>query len=184
MEVLVAVVLGFGFGFVLHRIGAADPQFIIDMLRLKNLHLMKAIFLGIGCSSLLLFCLLATGLLSSGHLSVKGAYVGVILGGGMLGAGWAVTGFCPGTGLVAAGGGRKDALFFVVGGLLGALLYMLSYARLKGTILFENLGGKATLAATGAANYEAIFPSIPGILVAGGIALLFIGIAWILPQHR
>ncbi len=41
-----------------------------------------------------------------------------------------------------------------------------------------------TLAATSAGNYEALLPSIPGVIVAGGIALLYIGVSWVLPGKR
>lgn len=55
MDILLAIILGTLFGFVLHRIGAANPQNIINMLRLKDFHLMKTIIWGISLSSALLF---------------------------------------------------------------------------------------------------------------------------------
>jgi len=184
MELVLAILLGLFFGFVLQKCGAANPQRIIDMLRLKDLHLMKAILSGIGLSSLLLFALLAMGVIDNGNLSVKASYIGVPLGGAILGAGWAISGFCPGTGVVAAGAGRKDALFFILGGLVGAWVFMLIYGSLKSTFLFSALGGKATLAETGAEKYTTLVPSIPALAVAGGIAVLFILLAWILPERH
>lgn len=181
MEIINAVLLGFLFGFILQKIGAANPQKIIDMLRLRNLHLMKAIFLGIGISSLGLFGMMAAGIIDPSHLSVKSSYIGVIVGGLLLGAGWAISGFCPGTGVVAAGSGRKDALFFILGGLAGAFLFTLSYASLKATFLFNKLGGKITLVATGNEKFASLFPSVPAITVAGAIAVAFIAVAIVLP---
>ncbi len=184
MEWVLAILLGLFFGFVLQKCGAANPQRIIEMLRLKDFHLMKAILSGIGLSSLLLFSLLALGVIDNGHFSVKASYVGVPLGGAILGAGWAISGFCPGTGVVAAGAGRKDALFFILGGLAGALAFMLIYGSLKSTFLFSPLGGKATLAETGVEKYTTLVSSIPALAVAGSIAVLFILLAWILPEHQ
>ena len=135
-------------------------------------------------SSLLLFALLALGLVDSGSFSVKASYIGVPIGGAILGAGWAISGFCPGTGVVAAGTGRKDALFFILGGLLGAFAFMLIYGALTSTFLFLPLGGKATLAETGVEKYTALIPSVPAIAVAGGIAVLFIFLAWILTDRH
>lgn len=184
MEIVKAVLLGFLFGFILQKAGAANPQKIINMLRLRDLHLMRAIFLGIGISSLGLFALMAAGIIDPSHLSVKSSYIGVIAGGLFLGAGWAISGFCPGTGVVAAGAGRLDALFFILGGLVGAFLFTLSYASLKGTFLFNKLGGKITLVATGNEKYASLFPSVSAIAVAGGIAVAFIAIAIILPAKE
>jgi uncharacterized membrane protein YedE/YeeE len=183
MELILAILIGTAFGFILQKAGAANPQRIIDMLRLKDFHLMKAIFLGIGLSSLLLFTLLALGWMDNSHLNVKTAEIAVILGGAIMGIGWAVSGFCPGTGLVAAGARRKDALFFILGGLAGALIFTLIYGSVKSTVLFEKIGGgAATLAKTGIEKYPALIPSIPALAVAGGIAIVFILIAWKLPQ--
>ena len=183
MNLLLAIVIGFLFGFVLQKVGAANPQRIIDMLRLKNFHLMKTILLGIGLSSLILFLLMTFGLIENTNFSVKSAYIGVIIGGGILGLGWVISGFCPGTGVVAAGAGRKDALFFILGGLLGAIVFTVMFEYLSPTFLFNKIGGgKSTLAETGIEKYITLIPELPSIVVAGSIAILFIFIAWKLPE--
>ena len=180
-SILLAILLGTLFGFVLQKIGAADPDKIINMLRLKDFHLMKTILTGIGVSSVLLFAAMATGLLDSGHLSVKSMYWGVGIGGILHGIGWAISGFCPGTGVVAAGSGRVDALIFLLGGLVGAGLYTLMFGVLKSTFLMQPLyGGKTTLVQTG--EYQAILTTSPGWAVAIGIGVALIGVAAVLPD--
>lgn len=180
MEPILAIVLGLAFGFVLHRISASDPQVIIDMLRLRDLRLMKTILLGIGVGSALLFLGLAVGLFDPGHLSVKASNLGVIVGGLLLGAGWAVAGFCPGTGVVALGDGRRDALAFVIGGLAGAFAYMLAYPAAQAMGLLDDIaGGKATLAQTG--EYPAMIDA-PGWIVALALAAVLIVVAILLPS--
>jgi uncharacterized membrane protein YedE/YeeE len=183
MNIILAIIIGFLFGFVLQKAGAANPQRIVDMLRLKNLHLMKTILFAIGFSSLILFLLMTFGIIENIHISVKTAYIGVIIGGGILGLGWVISGFCPGTGVVAAGAGRKDSLFFIIGGLIGALVFTLMFEPLSSTFVFAKIGGgKATLAATNSAKYITLIPEIPSIVVAGGIAIVFILIAFRLPN--
>lgn len=183
MEIILAIVIGIAFGFVLNRIGATNPQNIINMLRLTDLHLMKTILFGIGFSSLLLFIGLASGLLDAGNLSVKAAYLGVVLGGALLGIGFAIAGYCPGTGLCAAATGRYDAWVFALGGLLGAFAYTLHYTSVKQTGLLDNIfGGAATLADTGAQSYTTLLSFAPGWIIAGFLAITLMGIAIILPQ--
>ena len=72
-HILLALLIGGAFGFVLDRIGATNPGYIIKMLNLSNLHLMKTILAGIGIASVLTFgglmmvgiatCLVATVLI-------------------------------------------------------------------------------------------------------------------------
>lgn len=182
MNIILAIILGAFFGFALQRVGATNPQNIINMLRLKDLHLMKAIFFAIGISSTLLFLFMTVGIIDSGNLSVKSSYFGVIVGGALLGLGFAIAGYCPGTSLTALADGRKDALFFTAGGLLGALLYTLVYGSIKGTWLFNKIAGGKVMLATGSDKFEALLPMIPGTLLAALIGIVFMLIAWKLPE--
>ena len=182
MTIVLAVILGIIFGFALQRVGATNPQNIINMLRLTDLHLMKAIFFAIGISSILLFLLMAAGIIDAGHLSVKSSYIGVIAGGAMLGLGFAAAGYCPGTGLTAIADGRKDALFFVAGGLLGAFFYTIIYGSIKDSWLFNKIAGGKVMLATGSGEFQALLPMIPGTLLTVGIGCIFMLVAWKLPN--
>ncbi len=178
--IILAIVIGAAFGAVLDRIGATDPNWITKMLSLTNLHLMKAIMLAIGVGSVLMFSGQMLGFVDVGHMSVKTAYAGVFIGGLLLGAGWAAAGYCPGTGLGAAASGRKDAWFFIAGGLLGAAAYMLSYPFWKGTGLLS--GEKLTLGAVPGANYDSL-TTLPGDVLGLVMGLVIVAIAFALPDR-
>lgn len=181
MKILLAIMLGTAFGFVLQRVGATDTKKIWGMLTLQDLHLVKAILLAIGLSSCILFTGMALGVIDAGHLSVKSSYYGVVVGGLILGLGWAVAGYCPGTGVAAMGEGKKDALAFVAGGFVGALLFTLTYESLAKGWLFEKIaGGKVTLAST--PEYASLLGNVSPLLVALGIGVLFIIVAVAAPK--
>ena len=183
--IILAIVVGAAFGFTLDRVGATNPNYIINMLRLKDLHLMKTIILGIGIASVLTFGGILSGLLDVGHLSVKTAYIGVFIGGGLLGIGFAVAGYCPGTSLAAAATGRKDAMFFVLGGLVGAGIYMVSYSWIATTGVFGKVfGGKATIGAITGADYSPVFQSISGEAAGIVLGIVLVVVAILLPGKK
>lgn len=183
-NIILASVFGLVFGFILQKSGASNSQRIIEMLRLKDFHLIKVILLAIGVSSLAIFTMSATGLIEI-HFSIKPAYVGVIIGGLIFGIGWAISGYCPGTSVVALGTGKKDAISFIIGGLTGAFLFMIVYGSINSSVLFDKLlGGKTTLVDTSIDKYGSLIDSsVPALFVAGGIAILFISLAFLLPNH-
>jgi hypothetical protein len=153
------------------------------MLNLTNLHLMKTILLAIGTGSVLMFGGQMLGLVDVGHMSIKAAYLGVFLGGLALGAGWAIAGYCPGTGVCAAASGRKDAWFFMAGGLFGAAAYMVTYPAWKASGALDNLaGGKVTLGQVPELANEGLF-AVPGDLLGIALGLLFIAVAFLLPER-
>ncbi|WP_108682680.1 YeeE/YedE thiosulfate transporter family protein [Methyloceanibacter sp. wino2] len=182
--ILLAILVGAAFGFALDRVGATNPGYIICMLNLTDLHLMKTILTGIGVASIFLFGGLLLGLVDPGHLSVKTAYYGVFVGGLLLGIGFAVAGYCPGTGLTAMATGRIDAVFFVLGGLIGAGVYMLAFGGLAGSALLEPIaGGKATLAPVAGTDYPSLLSSISGEWLGLAIGMAFVIVAWLLPKR-
>jgi len=182
-SILLALIIGGAFGAVLDRVGAANPTLIGKMLNLSNLHLMKAILLAIGTGSVLMFGGQMLGFVDVGHMSVKTAYIGVFVGGLLLGFGWALSGFCPGTSLVGAAAGRKDALVFIAGGLLGAAAYMATYPAVNESGLLDKVaGGKVTLGTVPDAKYEGL-TALPGDLLGIALGVAFIVVAFILPDR-
>jgi len=182
-SIILAIVIGAAFGVALDRVGASNPTIINKMLNLTDLRLAKAIMLAIGLGSVLMFGGQMIGLVDVGHMSVKAAYAGVFLGGLLLGAGWAMAGYCPGTGVVAAASGRKDALFFVAGGLLGAAAYMVTYPMWKASGLLDPIwGGKVTLGVIPGSGYDGV-TSLPGDILGIVLGLAFIAIAFALPER-
>ncbi|MDO6798527.1 DUF6691 family protein [Shimia thalassica] len=183
MTIVLALVIGAAFGATLDRIGATNPNWIIRMLSLRNLHLMKTILLAIGTGSILMFGGQMLGLVDVLHMSVKTAYVGVFIGGLMLGGGWAASGYCPGTGVCAVASGRKDAWFFIAGGLLGAAAYMVTYPSWKASGLLDKLaGGKVTLGSVPGAKYDGLM-AMSGDLLGIILGVVFVLVAIVLPER-
>ena len=183
MTLTLAIVLGAAFGFVLDRIGATNPNWILRMLNLTDLSLMKTILLGIGTGSVLMFGGQMVGLVDVGHMSVKTAYAGVFVGGLLLGGGWALSGYCPGTGVCAAASGRKDALVFIAGGLLGAAAYMVTYPAWSDSGTLDKMaGGKVTVGAVPGSKFAGL-TALPGDVVGLVLGALFIVVAFLLPTR-
>ena len=183
MTLVLAIVIGAAFGAVLDRIGATDPNWIGRMLALTNLHLMKTILLAIGTGSVLMFAGQIVGLVDVAHMSVKAAYSGVFIGGLLLGAGWAAGGYCPGTGVCAAASGRKDAWFFIAGGLLGAAAYMATYPAWKASGMLDSIaGGKVTLGTVPGSKFDGLM-GMSGDVLGIILGAVFIVVAIVLPER-
>lgn len=78
--------------------------------------------------------------------SVKPTIPGALAVGGVLfGAGWAVTGYCPGTSVGAVAEGRFHAVFAILGMVAGAALFAEAYPVLEKTVITWGNLGKLTL---------------------------------------
>lgn len=181
MEILLGVLLGGFFGFALSYVGATAFKNILKMLRLEDLSLAKIILFAIGFGSVLLALASMVGIFDVSHLSVKTMNLGVIIGGLLFGIAFGTIGTCPGTCVGALGTNYfKKGLSAVLGGLLGAFTFSLSYGYFKDLGLFDTLNlGKLTLF-----NISEKYPSIfnmgfAGLLVTG---ILFMAAGYFLPK--
>ena len=76
-------------------------------------------------------------------------------------------------------------MVFLVGGLLGAFAYMLVFGLIKDAAIFNNFGGGAvSIAETNPAKFASLSGNVPALLVAGPIALVFMLIAFLLPDSK
>lgn len=181
IKIILAVILGSLFGFALYIIGASNPSRLSAMLRLKYFTLMRIILFAIGFASVLLSLSNILGIFDITHFRVKSMNLGVILGGLIFGIGFGWAGACPGTCVAASTGkGFKKAIATIVGGLLGAFLFSITYSWWRGLGVFDMINlGKTTLFEI-SDKYNYLFPgSFVGLLIVG---LLFMGAATMLPQ--
>ena len=144
MIALLGMATGVAFGAALALGGLSNPNWIVGMLRLRELRLLKLLVTAIATGILGIAVL---GELGLAHADLKTLHVLAVLFGGLLfGVGFAVTGYCPGTALAGSAEGRPDAPFVVLGGLAGTALFV-GLHRFLAPVLVEPLTfGKPTLA--------------------------------------
>lgn len=129
MTLLLGLILGAAFGAALQLSGASSHTKITNALRLKDLTIIKLILTAIGVGLLGVHLLDAVG---AANMKVKDLYLpGLVVAGLIFGVGFAVSGYCPGTALAAAGEGKPDAWITVLGGLFGALVFAFMFPALE-----------------------------------------------------
>jgi hypothetical protein len=138
LDLLIALLIGTGFGFSLEQAGFSSSRKLVGMFYGYDTTVIKVFFTAaivalIGSQLLSFF-----GLLNLNMVFVNEFYVTAsIVGGVIMGAGFIMGGFCPGTGLSALSIGKIDAMFFFVGGLTGAFLFAETYP------IIQNLANSA-----------------------------------------
>jgi hypothetical protein len=116
--------IGVGFGAVLEMAGFANSRKLAAQFYFKDTTVLKVMFTGIIVAMVLIFGASALGLLDTNLIWVNPTYLWPgIIGGLIMGAGFIIGGFCPGTSLVAAATLKKDGIFFVFGVLAGIFLF-------------------------------------------------------------
>lgn len=182
MNIILGILLGSLFGFALYYVGASFPRKLLLMLKLEDLTLMKIILFAIGLSSVLLFVANIFGIFEIAHLSIKTANLSVVIGGLIFGFGFGWIGSCPGTCVSAsAGNGYKVALVTILGGLVGAFIFSVTFGILKSTGVFDVMNLDKLTLFNISEKYPSVFDvSFSGLLIVG---LLFMVIAFVLPER-
>jgi len=121
---VVYLLIGMAFGAVLESAGFGNSKKLAAQFYFKDLTVFKVMFTAIIVAMTLIFLSSAAGLLDYNLLWVPPTYLWPgIVGGLIMGAGFIVGGFCPGTSLVAMATGKIDGVFFVLGVLTGIFLF-------------------------------------------------------------
>jgi uncharacterized protein len=169
MTLLLGLVLGAAFGAILQLSGASSYTKILVTLRLRDFTIMKLIMTAIGVGLIGVHVLDAVGV---AHMKVKDLYVpGIVVAGLIFGVGFAVTGYCPGTALVAAAEGKPDAWMTIVGGLFGALTFAFLWPGLESSL--ASLGGFGPVTIHGSLGINGLFIALPlGVLCLWGAVKL------------
>ncbi len=126
-EMSIAVLVGVGFGFVLERAGFGRADNLAAIFYGRDFRVLRVMFTAILTGMTGLYFLDLFGVLPVYSIGVLDTYlVPQLVGGLLLGAGFIVGGYCPGTSVVATVSGKIDGLLFVVGILAGSFLFTLN----------------------------------------------------------
>jgi rhodanese-related sulfurtransferase len=124
LNLVVALFLGIGFGFVLEQAGFSSSRRLAGVFYGYDFTVLRVFFTAAltAMSGVLLLGYL--GMLDTDIIFVNPTWLApAIVGGVIMGLGFILGGYCPGTSVCAAAIGKIDAMFFVGGGLLGVFLF-------------------------------------------------------------
>jgi rhodanese-related sulfurtransferase len=121
---VVFLLIGFAFGYVLEISGFGNSRKLAAQFYFKDMTVLKVMFGAIITAMVLIFATSAIGLLDYNLIWVNPTYLWPgIVGGLIMGVGFIIGGFCPGTSLVGAATFKLDGVFFVLGVFFGIFLF-------------------------------------------------------------
>lgn len=129
INLLVGFLIGIGFGFVLEQAGFSSSRKLAGMFYGYDITVLKVFFTAGITAMLGLLFMNSLGLIDMGIIYINEFYMSsAIIGGVVMGAGFIIGGFCPGTSVCAAAIGKIDAMYFIGGGLLGIFIFGGTYS--------------------------------------------------------
>jgi uncharacterized membrane protein YedE/YeeE len=166
---LLAVVFGFAFGWLLHRGHVADYNTIVRQFLFKDFTVIKVMLTAIIVGGIGIFVLVHAGY---AKFHVKPAdLLAITLGAGLFGIGMVLYGYCPGTALAAIGAGSVHAFVGAFGMIAGGILYALTFDWVSQTILPVWAMGKVQLPQLLGVGAPLIFGAL-GLLVVAFFVML------------
>ncbi len=119
-----AGLIGFCFGFLLERAGFGNPRKLTSIFYLRDFAVLKVMFTAIIVCMVGLLYFSVLGWIDLSRIYLLPTYIWPqIVGGLLLGIGFVMGGYCPTTSVVATVSGKLDGLIFVVGMILGSLVF-------------------------------------------------------------
>ncbi len=120
-----ALAIGVAFGFVLERAGFGRAQVLVAQFYGTRMTVYRAMFTAVVTAALGTTLLSAVGVLDLRAVTINYPTFlwPMIVGGVLVGAGFVISGYCPGTSVVAAASGKLDGAVTVLGVILGTVAY-------------------------------------------------------------
>ena len=124
---LVFLLLGTAFGYILIRAGVSNYDVIRDMFLLRSWHMYGVLGIAVPVSFICVQLWKRWGkkplLAEETDWSIEKVSKNQVIGGLISGAGWALTGACPGPALAILGYGLYSGAFIVLGIFLGTYTF-------------------------------------------------------------
>lgn len=140
-NLVVALIAGIGFGFTLEQAGFSSTKKLVGLFYGYDFTVLKVFFTA-GITAMIGVVLLAHfGLLDLSLIYINPTFLkSALVGGAIMGLGFVIGGFCPGTSVCAASIGKLDGLAFVFGSALGVMVFVEGYPLFEKIYLADAWG--------------------------------------------
>jgi hypothetical protein len=140
-NLVVALIAGIGFGFVLEQAGFSSTKKLVGLFYGYDFTVLKVFFTA-GVTAMIGVLLFGQiGILDLSLIYINPTFLwSALVGGAIMGVGFIIGGFCPGTSVCAASIGKLDGLAFVFGSGLGVMAFAEGYPMFENIYLAEAWG--------------------------------------------
>jgi uncharacterized protein len=140
-NLFLAFIIGIGFGFVLEQSGFSSSRKLAGVFYGYDTVVLKVFFTAAITAMLGLLFFSLFGWIDLNLVYINPTYLtSAIVGGIIMGAGFIIGGYCPGTSFCGASIGKIDALVFIGGLFIGVLIFGLGYNIWDGMYMAKFLG--------------------------------------------
>ena len=168
INLLIAFLIGIGFGFALEQAGFSSSRKLAGMFYGYDITVLKVFFTAAITAMLGLLFMNYMGMIDMSIVYVNEYYISsAIVGGVIMGAGFIIGGFCPGTSVCAAAIGKIDAMYFIGGSLVGILIFGQPYP------LWEKLYNSNYLGSLKLSDSLGLSDGILGLIVIAAAVMMF-----------
>lgn len=132
LNFVVAIIIGIAFGFILEQAGFSTSKKLVGLFYGYDFTVLRVFFTAGIVAMLGVIALNHFGLLDINLIYVNPTFLwSAIIGGLIMGIGFVIGGFCPGTSVCAAAIGKIDAMIFIAGSFLGVYAFAEGYPMLE-----------------------------------------------------
>lgn len=133
-NLMIAFIIGISFGFILEQAGFSSSRKLVGVFYGYDFVVLRVFFTAALTAAIGLTFFNYFGWIDLTKVFINPTFVSsAIIGGLIMGLGFVIGGFCPGTSVCAAAIGKIDAMVFIGGIIIGIFIFGVSFP------LFENL---------------------------------------------
>ena len=138
---IIALIIGIGFGFALEQAGFASTKKLVGLFYGYDFTVLRVFFTAGVVAMVGVVLLNHLGLLDVSIIFINPTFLwAALVGGGIMGAGFIIGGFCPGTSACAAATGKIDGWAFIIGSFLGIFAFTEGYPLIKDLYMAGDMG--------------------------------------------
>lgn len=174
LNFVVAIFIGIAFGYILEQAGFSTSKKLVGLFYGYDFTVLRVFFTAGITAMIGVIAFAHFGILDISLIYINPTFLySALVGGLIMGLGFVIGGFCPGTSVCAAAIGKIDAIIFVVGSFIGVWLFAEAYPVLEGLYLAENWGNITMYEVLGTS--QAMFAFLLTVMAVGAfIAVRFV----------